>query len=60
MSIWKFLFNLDERRNWYLRKMPAGPLREYYESTFPAPDTDWRQVEYLALDFETTGLDKAR
>ena len=58
MSIWKFLFNLDERRNWYLRKMPAGPLREYYESTFPTPDMDWRQAEYLALDFETTGLDK--
>jgi len=60
MSIWKFLFNLDERRNWYLRKMPEGPLREFYESTFPTPDTDWRQVDYLALDFETTGLDKSK
>lgn len=60
MSIWKFLFNLDERRNWYLRKMPESPLREYYESDFPLPDTDWRQVDYLALDFETTGLDKEK
>ena len=60
MSIWKFLFNLDERRNWYLRKMPEGPLRSYYESSFPANDTDWRQVDYLALDFETTGLDKRK
>ncbi len=60
MSMWKYLFNLEERRNWYLRKMPESPLREYYESTFPTPDTDWRQVNYLALDFETTGLDKEK
>ncbi len=57
MSIWKYLFNLNERRNWYLMKMPEGPLRDYYESRLPTPDTDWRQVDYLALDFETTGLD---
>ena len=60
MSIWKFLFNLQERRNWYLRKMPEGPLRDYYESEFPDPDTGWSQADYLALDFETTGLDKEK
>ncbi|MES9869029.1 MAG: exonuclease domain-containing protein [Sedimenticola sp.] len=60
MSFWKYLFNLEERRNWYLRKMPEGPLRDYYETPFPAMDADWKQVDYLALDFETTGLDQKK
>lgn len=60
MSIWKYLFNLDERRNWWMRKMPDCPLRDYYQVPFPMLDTDWRNVDYLALDFETTGLDKKK
>ncbi|OQX44695.1 MAG: hypothetical protein B0D86_05115, partial [Candidatus Sedimenticola endophacoides] len=60
MSIWKYLFNLEERRNWYMRKMPGSPLRDYYEVDFPSLDSDWRQIDYLALDFETTGLDDKR
>ncbi|OOZ37269.1 exonuclease domain-containing protein [Solemya velesiana gill symbiont] len=60
MSFWKYLFNLEERRNWYLRKKPEGPLRDYYEVPFPPMDADWKQVDYLALDFETTGLDQKR
>ena len=57
MSIWKYLFNIEERRNWYMRKMPDCPLRDYYEVDFPDKDSDWRQVDYLAVDYETTGLD---
>ncbi|MCW8882143.1 MAG: exonuclease domain-containing protein [Sedimenticola sp.] len=57
MSIWKHLFNLEERRNWWTRKMPDSPLLDYYETPFPNRDLDWRQVDYLALDFETTGLE---
>ncbi len=57
MSIWKHLFSLEERRNWWTRKMPDGPLRDYYDTPFPVRDLDWRQVDYLALDFETTGLE---
>ncbi len=45
------------RRRWYLRKMAAGPLRDYLARPFPAPATDYRQVDYLAVDLETTGLD---
>ena len=60
MSIWKYLFNLEERRNWWTRKMPACPLRDYYDVPFPDKDADWRQIDYLALDFETTGLDPKR
>lgn len=60
MSIWKYVFNLQERRNWWLRKMPDCALRDYYEVEFPMFDSDWAQVDYLALNFETTGLDQLK
>ena len=47
----------DFRRRWHLRKLPAGPLRDYLARPFPDPKADYRQVEYLAVDLETTGLD---
>ncbi len=58
MAIWKYVFNLQERRNWWMRKMPSCALRDYYEVEFPMFDSDWAQVDYLALDFETTGSDQ--
>jgi len=58
MSIWKHLFSIEERRNWWMRKMPPSPLRDYYEVPFPDKEADWRQVDYLAVDYETTGLDE--
>ena len=51
------LFGLDYLRKRLLRKAPAGPLRAYLEHPFPARKTDYRQVEYVAIDLETTGLD---
>ncbi len=48
---------LNLRRRWCLRKTPPGPLREYLETPFPKPSTDYREVDYLAIDLETTGLD---
>ncbi|WP_275097930.1 exonuclease domain-containing protein [Sedimenticola hydrogenitrophicus] len=60
MSIWKYLFNLEERRNWWTRKMPDGPLRDYYATPFPDREIDWRQADYLAIDFETTGLEASQ
>lgn len=47
---------LDWRRRLLLRRAPAGPLRGYFERPFPAPRTDYRAVDYLAIDLETTGL----
>ncbi len=47
----------DLRRRWHLRRLPPGPLRDYLANPFPAPSSDYRQVNYLALDLETTGLD---
>jgi len=47
----------DLRRRRLARSVPAGPLRRFYEVPFAAPRADWRSLEYLALDLETTGTD---
>ncbi|MCB1889173.1 MAG: 3'-5' exonuclease [Rhodocyclaceae bacterium] len=54
------LFGPDARRRRLLRKAPSGPLADYLSVPFPARDTDWREVPFLALDLETTGGDPAR
>lgn len=51
---------LDWRRRLLLRKAPAGPMRDYLATAFPEPGTDWQSVEFLAIDLETTGLDRRR
>ncbi len=56
MGFWKRLLSLDERRRRLLPKIPEGPLRDYYEIPFPDPYSDWRRVNYLPIDLETTGL----
>jgi DNA polymerase III subunit epsilon len=48
---------LDWRRRLLLRKAPPGPLREYLAMPFPRAGLDWRTVDFLAIDLETTGLD---
>ncbi|MCB2102360.1 MAG: hypothetical protein KDE22_15895 [Rhodobacterales bacterium] len=39
------------------RRAPEGPLRDYYEAPYPELKADCRDVEFVALDLETTGLD---
>lgn len=51
---------LDWRRRWQLRHTPPGPLRDYLARSLPAKRGDYREIEYLAIDLETTGLDVAR
>lgn len=51
-----WLFGLEARRNRLLRKAPPGPVRDYLSHPFPNRRTDYREVEYVAVDFETTGL----
>jgi DNA polymerase-3 subunit epsilon len=51
---------LDWRRRWRLRRLPPGPLHDYLATPFPAPSMDYRDVEYVAVDLETTGLDARR
>jgi DNA polymerase-3 subunit epsilon len=48
------------RRRWALRRVPHGPMRDYLETPFPKASTDIREMEFLAIDLETTGLDAKR
>jgi DNA polymerase III subunit epsilon len=48
---------LDWKRRRLLRSAPPGPMRDYLAKPFPAAGSDWRAVEFLAIDLETTGLD---
>jgi DNA polymerase-3 subunit epsilon len=51
------LFGPEFQRKRLLKKAPEGPMRDYLERPFPARKTDYRDVEYVAMDLETTGLD---
>jgi DNA polymerase-3 subunit epsilon len=51
---------LDWRRRWGLRRLGDCPLRNYLAAPFPRPGLDYREVEYVAVDLETTGLDPRR
>ena len=53
-------FALEWRRRWWLRRMPPGPLHDYLSVPLPKPSRDYRDVEYVAVDLETTGLDARR
>ncbi len=48
---------LDWRRRWRLRRTPTGPLHDYLAQPFPTAKADYRSVELLAVDLETTGLE---
>ncbi len=51
---------LELRRRWWHGRAAPGALRDYLAHPTPALDRDWRAVEYLVLDFETTGTDPQR
>jgi DNA polymerase-3 subunit epsilon len=51
---------LDFRRRRLLRDAAPGPLRDYLATPFPDGGADFRGVEFVSLDLETTGLDPAR
>ncbi|WP_299439025.1 exonuclease domain-containing protein [uncultured Rhodospira sp.] len=44
------------RRTFWLRGKP-GPMKDYYAVDYATLDTPWHDVEFLAIDLETTGLD---
>jgi DNA polymerase-3 subunit epsilon len=58
--MWQRLLALDYRRRRLLRRTPRGPLFDYLAAPFPGRGTDYRDVEFVALDLETTGLDPNR
>lgn len=52
------LLPLNFRRKQLLKKAPDGALKQFYQTPFPSASQPCQKVEYLVLDFETTGLDK--
>jgi DNA polymerase-3 subunit epsilon len=55
--MWRRFLPLDYRRRKLLRDAPAGPLRDYLAAPFADRGADYRSIEFVALDLETTGLD---
>ena len=49
-------FGLNAKRQRLLKKSPPQPLKDFLSVSFPEPNTPVHQLELLALDFETTGL----
>lgn len=56
-AMWDWLLTLEQRRRKLLKRCPQGPLADYLRVPFPDPKLEAREVEYLAIDLETTGLD---
>lgn len=48
------------QRWWWRRKVPDGPMRDYLAHPLPDRYADVRDLEFVALDLETTGLDPQR
>lgn len=55
--MWQRFLPLDYRRRQLLRSTPSGPLHDYLATPFPDLGADYRDIEFVALDLETTGLD---
>jgi len=51
---WLLGYEAQRKRAW--AKAPAGALKNFLASPFPAPNTPFSEIELLAVDFETTGL----
>ncbi len=47
----------DFRRRQLARQTSPGPLKDFYETPYPDKSADVRDVDFIALDLETTGLD---
>lgn len=56
MNPWALL-PLELQRRRLARTAPAGPLRSFYLEPLPPATSEWRDVAFLAVDLETTGLD---
>jgi len=55
--MWQRFFGKETQRKSALSKAAPGPMHDYLSTPFPATSTDWREVDIVALDLETTGLD---
>lgn len=51
-----YFFSIESKRKKLLAKAPEGPLKEFLKVPFANTEQAIGEVEILALDFETTGL----
>ncbi len=51
-------FLIERKRRTLLKHVAAGPLKSCLQTPLPRPEKSVRESEFLALDFETTGLDR--
>jgi DNA polymerase-3 subunit epsilon len=56
----RHLLGFDVMRRLLWMRGEPGPLRDYYAVDYATLDTPWPEVEFLAIDLETTGLDPRR
>ena len=50
----------EQQRKRALAKVAPGPLADYLATPFPSKKLDCREIEIVAIDLETTGLDPAK
>ena len=55
--VFKIFLGKDYRRRQALAKAAPGPLADYLATPFPDRHSDCREIEIVAIDLETTGLD---
>jgi DNA polymerase-3 subunit epsilon len=55
VEIWPF--TLEQRRRRRLHQTPPGPLHDYLATPFPRRSTDYHELDFVAVDLETSGLD---
>ena len=54
------LFWLARKRNWYLKRCQQPDVCAALATPWPGDHLNWRQVPWLSVDIETTGLDPRR
>jgi DNA polymerase-3 subunit epsilon len=54
------LLGKDYQRRRALARVSPGPLADYLSTPFPDRKSDCREIEIVAIDLETTGLDPAK
>lgn len=55
--MWPFTSTLQSRRERALRQITAGPMHDFLSAPLPAKADMLQQIEIVAIDLETTGLD---
>lgn len=58
--LFSWLYGYETQRKKLLKRAPEGALRDFLSVPFPAINTPYSELEILAVDFETTGLNAER